>query len=304
MPKVLRWTIAIGIFIAVIVWVEQTLSWKEVFTSWSRISIASLVGLTLLTFLSYFLRAFRVFWYFGRLDNHPLLSYVRISFLHNAWNNFLPMRLGEASFPIMMKREFDCSLIKSGAGLLWIRLMDLHWLLVLLSGIAIMQLGYWASIALLGLLVGPFMLLALVSSPLLQNISPLAKLIEKLRLYAPDTYLSAIKLYFLTAAIWTVKLAALTVIMLSFIELPTFQGILAVVSADLSSVLPIHGLAGSGTYEAAMLAALVPLGVDSDSVLMAAINVHMYILVATLMSVPVAVMIPKTNGLETRTSDS
>jgi uncharacterized membrane protein YbhN (UPF0104 family) len=35
--------------------------------------------------------------------------------------------------------------------------------------------------------------------------------------------------------------------------------------AELSSVLPFHGIAGSGSYELAMVAALVPLGVSAEA---------------------------------------
>ncbi len=292
MSRLIRWFIAAAIFLAVIVWVEIELSWRSVLLAWSNVSAVSLIGLTIVTFLSYFLRAYRVYFYFDRDNNHSLLLYCRISLFHNAWNNFLPMRLGEASFPIMMKQAFDCSIVKSSAGLLWIRLMDLHWLLVLLFSIGAIQLNVFFVFAIIGLIVAPLVAWRYIGFISIEW-SLMQKIMNTLSKNSPGSFVIALKLYILTAIIWIAKLSALTVIMLSFIDLPSLEGVFAVIFADLSSVLPIHGLAGSGTYEAAMLAALLPLGAEYEAVLTAAINVHIYILVTTLLAVPLAILLPR-----------
>jgi uncharacterized membrane protein YbhN (UPF0104 family) len=290
MSKPLRWSLASLILFAVVLWVELDIGWINVLLAWREVSALTLLGLTLLTLISYLLRAWRVHLYFGRRERHAFVSYVRISFLHNAMNNLLPMRLGEASFPLLMKRRFGYPLLRSSAGLLWIRLMDLHWLLVLLSLVGAVQFGPLA-LAATGLLI----LLPLLG--LLPNLGRLlpARLTAKLALlrdYTPPSYGFALRIYALTAVVWVTKLSALTLMMLSFIDLPGSQGLLAVIFADLSSVLPIHGLAGSGTFEGAMLAALLPLGVDQSDILLAAVNVHLYLLGVTLLSVPLALLLP------------
>jgi uncharacterized membrane protein YbhN (UPF0104 family) len=67
-----------------------------------------------------------------------------------------------------------------------------------------------------------------------------------------------------------------------------------VISADLSSVLPIHGVAGTGTYEAAMIAGMAPFINYSEDLLLATINVHIYLLLSTLISIPIAFLLPST----------
>ena len=52
---------------------------------------------------------------------------------------------------------------------------------------------------------------------------------------------------------WTVKLLVFAWILRSFIALPFTTALLASVTGEASSVLPFHGLAGAGTYEAGVL---------------------------------------------------
>ena len=293
MNKLVRWLIATVILIAVIVWIEKDIGWMSVFNAWKNVSPTLLIGLTLLTFISYLLRSYRVYYYFGREHNHPFLSYVRINFLHNALNNFLPMRLGEASFPLFMKQTFNYPIFKSSTGLFLIRLMDLHWLLLLLSVMASFEFGQLYLLISGAILISPFVLLWLSNH--FAKIIPqkIKNKLEPLKQYTPNSLRFCLSVYAMTALIWSIKLIALTLIMLAFIDIPGMQGLFAVISADLSSVLPIHGLAGSGTFEAAIMAALIPLGVEKDSILLAAVNLHIYVLVVTLLSVPIALILPK-----------
>ena len=293
MSKTVRWIVASLIFILFVGWIEIKFSWHAIFSEWRGVSVAALCLITLFTFLSYLLRAYRVYFYFGRHLGQSFLAYIRISLLHNAWNNFLPMRLGEASFPLQMKYEFGVSLLKSGAGLLWVRLMDLHFLMILLTialGVQWHSLFFLCAVA---VIVFPFLLTGLYESRFIAGVEPFNKILKKLREYAPRSYRQASVLYGLTMLVWLVKLSALVAITLSFLPLPFFTGSIAVIVADLSSVLPIHGLAGSGTYEGAMWIALAPFEVAFDSVIKVAVNVHIYILATTLLSVPVALLIGK-----------
>ena len=95
-----------------------------------------------------------------------------------------------------------------------------------------------------------------------------------------------------TLIIWIVKLVALTLVLKAFLSIDFISAWVAVTTADLSGVLPIHGIAGSGTYEAAMLAALIPLGFGVEAALSAAINLHIYLLGVSALSVPLALLIP------------
>ncbi|WP_143870130.1 lysylphosphatidylglycerol synthase transmembrane domain-containing protein [Catenovulum sediminis] len=299
MSKGLRWLIASMVFIAVISYMQITVGWQNVLAQWQQLSITQLLLITALTFISYYLRAYRSYYYFGKALNHPFSLYVRINFLHNALNNFLPMRLGEASFPLFMKQTFNYSILRASSGLLLIRLMDLHWLLLLLSLLAALQINTLFWLLTLGWVILPFIVWHIFPFLLLKLPKKLQQKVQLLSLEGPieerkeerNAALFLAKVYCQTACIWLIKLAALVFIFSAFIELDGFKAIFAVVSADLSSVLPIHGLAGSGTFEAAILAALLPFGLQPERILVAAVNLHIYVLAVTLLSVPIALCI-------------
>ena len=292
MSRTLRWTIALIIFALLLLAVERYLGWRSILAQWKVIDPLMFTGLTLLTLLSYLLRAERVYRYFGQRLGHPRRAYLRISFIHNALNNFLPMRLGEAAFPLLMRRQFQQSMLNSTAGLVWIRLMDLHVLLLLAAialGSLLPVLGY---LALAGLIIGP-LLIALLRRQI-QQLLPQKLVIKanELTHLLPHSRALIVSTYLQTLLIWLVKLFALVVVLRAFLPIDFVSAWVAVTTADLSGVLPIHGLAGSGTYEAAMLAALLPLGFDAQSALAAAINLHIYLLGVSALSVPLALLVP------------
>lgn len=292
MSIALRWILASLIFALLILLVEHYYGWAGILAQWSVVDLFDLLLLTLLTLLSYVLRAERVYRYFGQRMQHPRRAYLKISFLHNALNNFLPMRLGEAAFPLLMKRQFKQSMLSSTAGLVWIRLMDLHVLLLLAAialGALLPTIGY---LALAALIIGPVViglfrrrLLALLPERLQVKLTELEHLLPHSRGLIVATYLQ-------TLIIWIVKLVALTLVLKAFLSIDFISAWVAVTTADLSGVLPIHGIAGSGTYEAAMLAALIPLGFGVEAALSAAINLHIYLLGVSALSVPLALLIP------------
>ena len=293
--KLIRWVIASSIFIGVLIGVEVYLGWLQVLQQWQHVSVGQLLLLTLVTFISYWLRAWRIYYYFGKYQQHNFSPYIRINLLHNALNNFLPMRLGEASFPLFMKQSFGFPILKSSAGLLAIRLFDLHWLLVLLVAIMSVQFSAYFLLCLPVLALMPFVAVKCFhwfKPKLPTKISQKLALLDNqsFRKHAHSNRVFLVSLYLQTAVIWSVKLFALCLILLFFIPLDFSQALLAVISADLSSILPIHGIAGSGTFEAAILAALLPLGINQQVILTAAVNLHIYVLLVTLLSVPVALL--------------
>jgi len=292
MSVALRGFLATLIFALLLFLVEHFFGWSEVLAQWSVIDPSQLLLLTLLTLASYVLRAERVYRYFGERAGHPRRAYLKISFLHNALNNFLPMRLGEAAFPLLMKRHFQHSVLSSSAGLVWIRLMDLH-VLLLLAAIALgAVLPTVAYVALAGLILLPI-LVGLGRKSLVAQLPPRfqQKLIELSHLL-PHSRALIIATYLQTLLIWIIKLAALSLVLQAFLAIDFVGAWVAVTSADISGVLPIHGIAGSGTYEAAMLGALIPLGFDLEPALSAAINLHIYLLGVSALSVPLALLIP------------
>ena len=81
-----------------------------------------------------------------------------------------------------------------------------------------------------------------------------------------------------------IKLAVFAWILGLFASMGTVAAWVGVIAGDLTSVLPLHGVAGAGTYEAGVVAALLPFGIDAKIALQAAVNLHLFILGSTLLA--------------------
>lgn len=289
----LRWGLSLALTLTLIIGVEVTLGWKQTLSAWTGLTPLTLAMLGLATLVSYALRAWRAYLYFGAHRGHPFRSYLRINLLHNALNNLLPMRLGEASFPLLMKQRFGLPLLSSAAGLAWIRLMDLHWLALLLSSLGVVLISPLFIIPALLLPLSPLLLVRYSTSITRRLPRPLESVALMLSEHGPLNPALGLRLYLLTALLWSLKLVVLMLVVQYFIDIPGLQGLLAIIFADLSSVLPIHGLAGAGTFEGAMIAALLPFGIEADAILLVAVNLHLYVLGVTLISIPLALLIPE-----------
>ncbi|MBT8447071.1 MAG: flippase-like domain-containing protein, partial [Gammaproteobacteria bacterium] len=151
-----RWLLGAAILVAVIWWVQQAIGWREALAPWQTLPAASLLLAITLLAVSYVVRAVRLLVYFPGL---PLWPTVRLSTQHTAANNLLPMRLGEAVFPILMKRFYGYRLRRGAVSLAWLRFFDLHTVLVVgcLAAWLIGRQPAWLVIAitlLLGLYAG------------------------------------------------------------------------------------------------------------------------------------------------------
>ena len=80
---------------------------------------------------------------------------------------------------------------------------------------------------------------------------------------------------------WSLKLAVFAWLLGQFLPIPYHQAWIGATSGELSSVLPIHGVAGAGTYEAGILAGLLPWGINRIEALGAAVNLHLFVLGCT-----------------------
>ena len=81
---------------------------------------------------------------------------------------------------------------------------------------------------------------------------------------------------------WAVKLGVFAWVLLLFIDIPLAAAWIGAIMGDVTTVLPIHGLAGAGTYEAGVVAGLMPFNVAAADALQAAVNLHVFVLASTL----------------------
>ncbi|HET19602.1 MAG TPA: hypothetical protein ENO16_03210, partial [Chromatiales bacterium] len=136
--------------------IEWAFGWARLLAPWAEVSLGGLLVAVALMFASYVLRAWRVADHFclrGRFG-----AVLSLNLQHNLWNNLLPMRAGELSFPILMRQRFGTDPANALAGLFWIRLVDAQ----VLAALALGSLLWLAKVEALALglvvlaLVAPF----------------------------------------------------------------------------------------------------------------------------------------------------
>jgi len=272
-----------------LVWlVEEHYGWRRIIASWQAVPPAELATALGLMLVSYVLRAVRFYDFFISHTRGAFFPLLRITVLHNFFNNLLPMRSGEATFPVLMKQRYGIPYRHSGPALLWLRLLDLYVLLAL-GFISLQSLMPWGSGTRTGLAV------AVLAAPLLALLvqERLRRLLTggrgwktkalELMTALPDHPVTFARALLWTIINWVLKLAVYSWLLSVFTGLPLSASWSGATTGELSSVLPIHGLAGAGTYEAGVLAGLLPWGVDNKIALAAAVNLHLFVLGSTLL---------------------
>jgi uncharacterized membrane protein YbhN (UPF0104 family) len=217
--------------------------------------------------------------------------------MHNLANNLLPMRSGEASFPLMMRSSFGLSLSMTTGTLLFFRALDLYTLLAL--GSLAWLLGFDTSILWWLIwaiyLCSPILLLQIQSFVSNQVLIRLPQKIEQLgnNLLSgmPDNFPVLFRTLVLTWLNWGLKLLVFAWILNSFGDLQIVQAISGATGGELSSVLPFHAPGGVGTYEAGVVAGAILAGANLDSSVLAAVNLHLIIILGTLIGGLVAAVI-------------
>lgn len=295
--RVRDWLIGGSLLLALVLWVHWQVGWATLLTPWASLSAGMLAGLFGVSLLSYLARGIRLYRYFPELLQGHLAATLRLSILHNFANNLLPMRIGEAVMPLLMQRYFGHRLTDSALALLWIRLLDLHALVLvaLLAGwLANPGAGWlWAMLALLLTLPLGFILRDGLAARLQGRDGRIWNMASSLLAALPARGGQFAEVYVWTLITWGSKFLAFTLVLQHFTGLPLWQAITGVIGAELSTVLPFHGVAGAGSYEAALVLAITPTGVDTALALAGAVNLHLFLLGVTLALGPLALLLPR-----------
>lgn len=298
MSQLARTFVSVAISLALIVLVQWSHGWRALLQPWLSLSYSMIATALVFVFASYALRAMRLWDYFRNvMRGHFGLSF-KLMLQHNLLNNLLPMRTGEISFPILMSRYFQIPMTQSVPALLWFRLLDLH-VLVLLAwiGIARQWLGMPALlfIALLWLAIPAALVLAARAWQRRlygQAERHWRRRLQQLLASLPQDHSASLRSWLWTALNWMVKLSVFAWVMLQFAPMSFYVATLGAMGGDITSVLPVHGLAGAGTYEAGVVAALLPLGVSPSQSLVAAVNLHLFMLGAALLGGALSLVLP------------
>lgn len=285
------WKFWVGclLLIGLILLVEKQYGWLNLLASWKAIPPSSLALALLLMLASYLLRALRFYDFFHQQTKGRGFTLIRITVIHNFLNNMLPMRTGEVSFPVLMKQHFNIAITHSAPALLWLRLLDLYVLLAL-SFVSLQSLLPWGTevrlaiaLTLLLLPVVCYALQGLIKSLLTSNRSKISATLLNMMTELPSSVFTFIRAIFWTLLNWALKIAIYAWLLKEFTGLSFVQAWSGATTGELSSVLPIHGVAGAGTYEAGVLAGLLPWGLDEYIALAAAVNLHLFVLASTFL---------------------
>lgn len=278
-----RYGLGIAIFVAFVVAVEWWFGWARLLVPWRSLAPAQVFAAAVVVYLSYGIRALRLYDYFRTEMRGAYPLCLRLFLQHNMLNNLMPMRSGELSFPWLMARYFKIPPIRSLPVLLWFRLLDLHTLLaigllVVLNGsqrlAAIAGLVLWLGVPLAAYHLSGWLRGLLGDGGTARWRRLLVRLLASLPQTGRDFWAS----WCWTWLNWLAKLGAFSWVLVQFLPLPVGVAWMGVIAGDLTSVLPVHGVAGAGTFEAGVVAGLAPFGVAPAAALPAAVNLHLFLL--------------------------
>jgi uncharacterized membrane protein YbhN (UPF0104 family) len=295
-PKVpiLGWVVGLAIFLALVMVIHASVGWRALVEPWRSLPPVSLAVALLMVLGSYAIRTVRIHQYFQPDTGGRFLRTFRLVLLHNLLNNLLPMRSGEASFPILMKRDFRVPFSRSVPGLVYLRLMDFHFLLVMGAVVLFAREGQALWLAMLLLAPLPFLVFRgqrRLESYVAERDNRMIRLLKKGLAGLPSSPSLFWVTWLWTGVNWSAKLLAFGWILQVFVPMPYPVALLGSITGEMSSVLPVHGLAGAGTYEAGILASLIPLGIRADVALAGAVNLHLFVLGASVLGAALGMLL-------------
>ena len=271
--------IALILFMGLIYGVERYIGWLSVLSDWKQLSLTTIFGVTILVFLSHFLRIVRVHFAYNITQNVTFIDVSAVSLLHNTLSFLLPMRLGEAALPLLSRTQLNVDIRYATATLFVIRVFDLHVLFMLLLAVtgSVFIEKYTLSIIFIGLLALP------LGVAILKRLTTRFKRLTFARpLLTPNSIW--LKTYGFTLAIWGIKLSALAFLAQQLGHLTLEHAWIATIMADSSALSPMTGLANAGTFEVAFSLPLLALGYSAKELVRIAVNVHIFVFVTNVIA--------------------
>jgi len=252
-------------------------------------SVVILTALGLLA--SYIFRALRVYDEFRREAHGRFGACLRIVLVHNAMTNVLPFRSGEFAFPMLLQATFGIPFSRAVASLLWFRLQDA-------CVIGLIAIFIWPDVALFVRIVGAGIIVALACAvphfmrttgrKSAKPTTPFGKFRDAFRESTQEARFG----WLWTLSNWSTKLAVEAWLLATLLGASFAQGAAGALGAELSSVLPIQGIAGFGTYEAGAAAAFLPLGIPLADGIRAAFALHLFVISCAVLAGAIAWVFP------------
>ena len=267
--------------LVVTIWVAASvLDLTAVISAIIALPAQTAIVIFLLGAVSWLLRGLRTWVLFERL---PLTEALGMSFVHNTANNLAPMRLGELALPMLARWLGNVEFSVGLTSLLWIRLLDLISLIGISVCIVFLPTIGTIMLALLAAFVFLTPLLIAIIIPKTQHIR-LPQILEQARaqlLYEAQNGKRLHRMWRLTILAWLSKIMGMGVLLATLSGIPMTDVITTILGAELSSILPIHGLAGAGSYEAGGIIGSALMGLSPVLALEMTIQLHIYVLSLT-----------------------
>lgn len=271
-----------GLLLAALVWiVESEVGWASVLGTWSKVSPEQVLAAFALYLLSQLFRALRIrdLMAPGMESPLPIPAVMKLTSIHQSANNLLPMRLGELAFPVLARRYAGLDWWSGIYQLLWLRALDAALIALVITATLASALE-WRVAALFSAALVVSLVLLVLSVRFRHRLGALS-FIQKLLEQAPRTPALIFRSVTWTVLIWASKLVALATLVRALSGLPLDVSLLATLGAEISSLLPVHGIAGSGTFEAAFVAVGALVERNFPALISAAVNLHIFVLLAS-----------------------
>ncbi len=286
----MRLLISLIITLALVIAVHLMIGWRIIFEPWTLIPVIEIIPSIILVLFSYLLRSIRIMDWFDRAQ---FPSSTQVMLQHNLWNNLLPMRTGELSFPVLATKHLETDIAKSLIALFWFRVFDLLCICIIL----VCALSLWLDHP---VFIAPALLVFFIFIPVVnffQEKIPTLFANQKLKL---NTVLKRLKTeskqlwrcLLWSIANWISKLLAYAGIFSIFANTDFVDSMIAAIGGELTSILPIHGIAGLGTYEAGIVSVSLTMNMSYENTLAAGVNLHLFLLSITLLTGLLSLLVP------------
>ncbi|WP_341675365.1 lysylphosphatidylglycerol synthase transmembrane domain-containing protein [Niveibacterium sp. SC-1] len=278
--------IALLISVALLAWLAHSGDWRGVGSRLLTLSPGTVALAIGGFFVSYLLRAARMHDEFRDRANGHFWAMTRVTMAHNAAINVLPFRSGEAALPLLLQREFGVPMARAVVSLLWLRIQDAL-VVMLIAAWLWPSLPLWLSLLWsAGVLFAAWAIPAWARShpPVAETAAGWRAKLGKVRTALAHSTRGAWRSWGWTLANWGVKLSAQTLLLAALLGAPMLFAGAGVLGGELAAILPVQGVAGFGTYEAGVAAALTPHDIALANGLQAALALHLIIIAAAVLA--------------------
>jgi uncharacterized membrane protein YbhN (UPF0104 family) len=274
-------TWATGLSLAV--WISRKVDLRHALAAAGSLPVTALALAVLGLAASYVLRALRMRAELGRGRAEPLGPYLTLMVVHNAAVNVVPLRGGDAAYPVLVHRWLGLPVAQAVGSLVWMRVQDA--LVLALAGVVLwpglplpLRCG-GAAAAGVGMLLAPRLLRwgarSVPAGPRWRRLQGAAAALARAPEHGPAGWAFC-------AASWACKLAAVALCLGAAAHLPAATAAIAALGGELAGALPLQGPAGFGTYEAGVWTGAALRGAGGSEAAVAAALVHVVLLATAI----------------------